>query len=201
MPPRFRTTLLSACLLLLACLAPSVSSAAKTGGTQSTGDNASAATGGVGPDDPRFKPPKKAKIVNGLAYAPKGAPKRVVRAIAAANEIVKMPYRYGGGHKPTFKDSGYDCSGSVSYALHGAGLLRSPLDSSSFMSWGLAGKGRWITVYTNPGHAFVMIAGLRFDTGFRDGNAPRNGSHPGSGPRWGKARPTSGFTARHPKGL
>jgi hypothetical protein len=192
--------LLSACLLLLACLAPSVSIAAKTGGTETGSDNASAATGGVGPDDPRFKPPKKAKIINGLAYAPKGAPQQVVKAIAAANEIVKMPYRYGGGHKPTFKDSGYDCSGSVSYALHGGGLLTSPLDSSSFMKWGLAGKGRWITVYTNPGHAFVMIAGLRFDTGFRD-NRVRRGTHPGSGPRWGKARPTSGFTARHPKGL
>jgi hypothetical protein len=201
MPPRFRTTLLSACLLLLACLVPSVSTAAKTGGASTGNDNASAATGGVGPDDPRFKPPKKAKIVNGLAYAPKGAPPQVVKAIAAANQIVRMPYRYGGGHNTSFKDSGYDCSGSVSFALHGAGLLRSPLDSSSFMHWGLAGKGRWITVYTNPGHAFMMIAGLRFDTGYRDGNAPRSGTYPGSGPRWGHARPTSGFSARHPKGL
>src|SRR3954470_614471 len=115
MPPRFRTTLLSACLLLLACLAPSVSTAAQTGGASSGNDNASAATGGVGPDDPRFQPAKKAKLINGIAYAPKGAPARVVNAIAAANEIVRMPYRYGGGHKPTFKDSAYDCSGSVSY--------------------------------------------------------------------------------------
>jgi hypothetical protein len=201
MPPRFRTTMLCACLLALACLAPSVSIAAKTGGSGAGSDNASAATGGVGPDDPRFKPPKKAKIIHGIAYAPKGAPPQVVKAIAAANKIVRMPYRYGGGHNTSFKDSGYDCSGSVSFALHGAGLLRSPLDSSSFMRWGLAGKGRWITVYTNPGHAFMMIAGLRFDTGYRDGNAPRNGTYPGSGPRWGHFRPTSGFSARHPKGL
>src|SRR3954466_3105791 len=201
MPPRFRTLLLSACLFALACLAPSLSIAAKTGGSASGTGNASAATGGVGPDDPRFKPPKKSKIINGLAYAPKGAPPQVVKAIAPANRIVRMPYRYGGGHNTTFKDSGYDCSGSVSLALHGGGLLRSPLDSSSFMHWGLAGKGRWITVYTNPGHAFMMIAGLRFDTGYRDGSAPRNGTYPGSGPRWGKGRPTSGFSARHPKGL
>jgi hypothetical protein len=200
MPPRFRTLLLSACLFCLACLAPSLSSAANTGGSGTGSDDASAATGGVGPDDPRFKPPKKAKLINGIAYAPKSAPPQVVNAIAAANEIVRMPYRYGGGHKPTFKDSGYDCSGSVSYALHGGGLLTSPLDSSSFMKWGLAGKGRWITVYTNPGHAFVMIAGLRFDTGFRD-NRARTGTYPGSGPRWGKARPVKGFAARHPKGL
>src|SRR3954452_1055187 len=130
MPPRFRTTLLSACMLLLACFVPSVSTAAKTGGASSGSDNVSAATGGVGPDDPRFQPPKKAKIIRGIAYAPKGAPPQVVNAIAAAKQMVRMPYRYGGGDKPSFKVSGYDCSGSVSFALHGAGLLRSPLDSS-----------------------------------------------------------------------
>jgi hypothetical protein len=199
MPPSFRTLLLSACLLALACLLPATALAAKTGGSGSS--NASAATGGIAPDDPRFKPPKRARLINGIAYAPKGAPPQVVSAIAAANEIVRMPYRYGGGHR-SFKDTGYDCSGSISYALHGGGLLNSPLDSSSFMKWGLAGKGRWITVYTNPGHAFVVIAGLRFDTGFRDNRtAPRDGTYPGSGPRWGKGRPTGGFSARHPKGL
>jgi hypothetical protein len=197
MPPRFRTTLLCACLLSLACLAPTGAHAAQTGGSGS----ASSPTGGVGPDDPRFKPPHHAKLVNGIAYAPSDAPPQVVNAIAAANEIVRMPYRYGGGHKPTFKDSAYDCSGSVSYALHGGGLLTSPLDSSSFMKWGLAGKGRWITVYTNPGHAFAMIAGLRFDTGFRDNRRAPSGIWPGSGPRWGHWRPTTGFSARHPKGL
>ena len=199
MPPRFRTLLLFACLLALACLLPSgavaqtQSDAAKRGAT--------ASTGGVSPDDPRFRPAKKAKLINGIAYPPKGAPKAVVNAINAANRIVRKPYRYGGGHA-SFEDSAYDCSGSVSYALHGGGLLKAPLDSSSFMRWGLPGKGRWITVYTNPGHAFVVIAGLRLDTGFRDNRSvPRDGTFPNSGPKWGKLRPTKGFTARHPKGL
>src|SRR4051795_8186869 len=152
MPPRSRTMLLCACLLLLACLAPASALAAKTGGASSSGsasgEDASAATGGVSPDDPRYKPPKKAKIIDGIAYPPKGAPPAVVNAINAANKIVRMPYRYGGGHR-SFKDSAYDCSGSVSFALHGGGLLTAPLDSSSFMKWGLGGRGRWITVYAN----------------------------------------------------
>jgi hypothetical protein len=202
MPPRFRTLLLAACLLALACVLPlSAVASGKPGGQTATDQNAQASTGGISPDDPRFKPPKKAKIIRGIAYAPKGAPRAVVKAINAANKIVRMPYRYGGGHKANFEDTAYDCSGSVSFALHGGGLLKSPLDSSSFMHWGQAGKGRWITVYTNPGHAFMMIAGLRFDTGYRDGSAPHDGTYPGSGPRWGHARPTSGFTARHPQGL
>jgi hypothetical protein len=196
MPPRLRTLLFCACLLALACLAPAGAHAATTGG-QTT--SANAPTGGVGPDDPRFKPPKKAKIVNGVAYAPAGAPAQVVNAINAANQIVRMPYRYGGGHQ-SFQDSAYDCSGSVSFALGGAGLITAPLDSSSFMSWGLPGKGRWITVYSNPGHAFAMIAGLRFDTGYRDRRVAK-GTAPGSGPRWGHYRPTDGFTPRHPNGL
>ena len=183
-------------------MVPAGAFAAKTGGTgTATGsDGASAATGGVGPDDPRYKPPHKAKLINGIAYAPKDAPPQVVNAIAAANQIVRMPYRWGGGHRANFKDSAYDCSGSVSFALHGAGLLTSPLDSSSFMHWGLAGKGRWITVYANGGHAFAMIAGLRFDTGFRDRKSAK-GAAPGSGPRWGYTRPTYGFKPRHPNGL
>ena len=198
MPPRLRTLLLCACLLALASLLPSGAGAATT---RVAKERATSATGGVSPNDPRFKPPKRGKIIDGIAYAPKGAPPQVVAAINAANEIVRKPYRYGGGHA-SFVDSGYDCSGSVSYALHGGNLLTSPLDSSSFMSWGQKGKGRWITVYTNPGHAFVVIAGLRFDTGFRDNRTvPRDGTFPNSGPRWGKPRPTGGFAARHPKGL
>ena len=100
-------------------------------------------------------------------------------------------HRYGGGHR-SFEDTAYDCSGSVSYALHGGGLLASPLPSTSFMRWGLPGRGAWITVYTNPGHAYAVIAGLRFDT-----------SGPGqSGPRWRKAaRISRFFKARHPLGL
>jgi hypothetical protein len=194
MPPSLRTTLLAACLFSgLVGLLPA-GAVASTGGTTSS----TRATGGVSPTDPRFAPAKKGKIVAGLAVPPAGAPPQVVSVINAANQIVRMPYRYGGGHQ-SFTDSAYDCSGSVSFALHGANFVASPLDSSSFMGWGLAGRGKWITVYTNPGHAFMMVAGLRFDTGFRDHRAP--GTFPGSGPRWGLARDTRGFSARHPNGF
>src|SRR5687768_15728778 len=111
--------------------------------------------GGVSPDDARFAPAKKAKIVNGYAIAPKSAPRRVKMAIDAANEIVDKPYRYGGGHA-SVNDDGYDCSGTVSYALIGAKLLKSPLDSTSFMGWGAKGAGKWISVYAHGGHAYVM---------------------------------------------
>jgi hypothetical protein len=194
MPLSLRTTLLAACLLSgLVCALPSAALAAN-GGTSGTAHQ----TGGVSPTDPRFAPTKKGKIVAGLAVPPAGAPPEVVNVINAANQIVRMPYRYGAGHQ-SFVDTAYDCSASVSYALHGANFLTAPLDSSSFMKWGLAGKGRWITVYTNPGHAFMMVAGLRFDTGYRDNTV--KGTFPGSGPRWGKARPTKGFSARHPNGF
>jgi peptidoglycan hydrolase-like protein with peptidoglycan-binding domain len=128
------------------------------------------------------------------AIAPDSAPQEVKDAIAAANRITDKPYRYGGGHG-SFEDSGYDCSGSVSYALHGGGLLRRPLDSTGFMSWGRAGRGEWITVYANSGHAYVVIAGLRFDTSAA-------GADGGKGPRWrNRARSSSGYTARHPAGF
>src|SRR5688572_10154523 len=133
-------------------------------------------------------PPSAARVIvpgdkavlleNGLAAAPADAPVAVQEAVFAANEIVGKPYRYGGGHR-RFKDTGYDCSGTVSYALNGADLLDSPLDSSSFMRWGERGKGEWITVYTNPGHAFVVIAGLRLDT-----SAAGERRSSGKGPRW-----------------
>jgi hypothetical protein len=113
---------------------------------------------------------------------------------------VRKPYIYGGGHK-SFISRGYDCSGSVSFALHGAGLLDTPMDSSDLMDWGDPGPGKWITVYTNPGHAFVVIAGMRFDTGFRDRIAKAKGAAPGSGPRWGGPRSTRGYHARHFFGL
>ena len=156
---------------------------------------ADARTGGAAAGKPvqDFGRPGKARLSRDgrTALPPPDAPARVRNAIAAANRITRKPYRYGGGHA-SFKDSGYDCSGTISFALHGARLLSSPLDSSSFMRWGQAGRGRWITVYTNPGHAYVLIAGLRFDT-----------SGPGEkGPRWRKtAARTSGFTARHPRGF
>jgi hypothetical protein len=141
-------------------------------------------------------PGYKAKIIHGVAYAPSLAPIQVQHAIWAGNQIRHMPYIYGGGHG-SFKDSGYDCSGSVSYVLHGGGLLSTPMDSTEFMSWGSGGRGHWITVYTNPGHAFIEIAGIRMDTSSEGDPHPA----PGSGPKW---RPlmtsTPGFAARHPAG-
>jgi hypothetical protein len=139
-------------------------------------------------------PGLKAKIIHGIAYAPSLAPIQVQRAIWAGNAIRLKPYVYGGGHAK-WRDVGYDCSGSVSYVLHAAGLLRVSHDSSDFMTWGQSGLGQWITVYTNPGHAFVEIAGIRLDTS-SEGD-PRAAS--GSGPRW---RPllgdTSSYIERHP---
>ncbi|GAC1320867.1 MAG: hypothetical protein NVSMB25_13850 [Thermoleophilaceae bacterium] len=127
------------------------------------------------------------------AIAPADAPPQVKAAIDAANRITNRPYRYGGGHG-RFEDSAYDCSGTVSYALHGAGLISQPMDSTEFMSWGSAGRGRWMTLYSNEGHVFAVIAGLRLDT-----SAAGSGE---SGPRWRpKPRSASGFTARHMLGF
>jgi hypothetical protein len=119
--------------------------------------------------------------------------------IEAANRLVEKPYVYGGGHKPYTArlDRGYDCSGAVSYALYGGRFLRSPLPSGALMDWGEEGTGEWITVYAHGGHAYVVVAGLRFDTSMHDPDAPG----PGSGPRWSKTlRRSSAFTARHPLG-
>jgi hypothetical protein len=144
-------------------------------------------------------------LPDGTAAAPADAPPQVQAAIWAANEIQDKPYKYGGGHR-RFRDSGYDCSGTVSYALHGADLLASPLDSSSFMRWGERGRGLWITVYTNPGHAYVVIAGLRLDTSVA-ASATRKVARrfPKSlerGPRWrATQRSSRGYRARHPLGL
>jgi putative peptidoglycan binding protein len=129
---------------------------------------------------------------DGRAIAPASAPQEVKDAIAAANRIVGKPYKYGGGHA-RWEDSGYDCSGAMSYALHGAGLVNRPRTSGDFMRWGRAGKGSWITVYAHGGHGFLVIAGLRFDTGWNNA---------GKGPRWSEEmRPTDGYTVRHPGGL
>ena len=118
-------------------------------------------------------------------------PAAVGNAIAAADRIAGHPYRYGGGHR-SFSDSGYDCSGSVSYVLHGAGRLGSPLDSRRLMTYGEPGPGRWITVYANPGHAFMVINGRRYDTTGRSS----------SGSRWQpENRSTAGYAVRHPPGL
>jgi peptidoglycan hydrolase-like protein with peptidoglycan-binding domain len=146
--------------------------------------------GGATPADPVGVPGEKAVLnPDGTATAPASAPPEVHAIIAAGNEIATKPYKYGGGHG-RWKDSGYDCSGSVSYALHGAGLLDSAMPSSGFMRWGERGEGEWVTIYANGGHMYMVVAGLRFDT---------SGAKPS---RWQtKMRSSSGFTVRHPPGL
>jgi peptidoglycan hydrolase-like protein with peptidoglycan-binding domain len=135
--------------------------------------------------------PKAALTKEGLAIPPASAPQAVKDVIEAGNRIAAKPYRYGGGHGK-WEDSGYDCSGSVSYALHGGDLLDSPMPSGSFTRWGQAGKGEWITIYAHGGHIYMVVAGLRFDT---SGRAQ-------TGSRWQtEMRSPSGFTVRHPKGL
>jgi cell wall-associated NlpC family hydrolase len=122
---------------------------------------------------------------------PESMPVEVDEIIAAADEIATKPYKYGGGHG-RWRDSGYDCSGSISYALHGAGLLDSPLDSTGFMSWGEPGKGKWVTIYANAGHAYMVVNGRRFDTS----------SSKRSGTRWSDTmRSARGYRVRHPEGL
>jgi cell wall-associated NlpC family hydrolase len=129
---------------------------------------------------------------DGLARAPGNAPEAVRAVIAGGNAIADFPYIWGGGHG-SFEDSGYDCSGSVSYALAAGGLLDRPLASGPLMDYGEPGRGKWITIYSNPGHVFMVVAGLRFDTSGRGG--PR-------GSRWQAApRSFKGFVARHPPGL
>jgi peptidoglycan hydrolase-like protein with peptidoglycan-binding domain len=128
---------------------------------------------------------------DGLAVAPESAPDQVKAIIEAGNAIATKPYKYGGGHG-RWNDSGYDCSGSLSYVLHAAGLLNRALDSTEFMSWGEAGRGTWVTIRTNPGHAYMIVAGLRFDT-----SARRQ-----TGSRWSEQmRSARGFRGRHPEGL
>jgi septal ring factor EnvC (AmiA/AmiB activator) len=129
-------------------------------------------------------------ITESEASAPASAPQAVKEVVSAANSIATTPYIWGGGHG-SFESSGYDCSGSVSFALHGAGLLESPLDSTGLSTWGEPGPGRWITVYANAGHAWMVVAGISFDTSG------------GAGPRWHDpwASSPEGFVARHPAGL
>jgi cell wall-associated NlpC family hydrolase len=128
---------------------------------------------------------------DGLAVAPLGAPPLVQAVIAAGNQIARLPYRYGGGHA-TWIDTAYDCSASISFAFAAAGMISAPMVSGELAQWGEAGPGRWITIYANGGHAFMEVAGLRFDTsGLRQ-----------TGSRWQTAsRGTGGFTVRHPPGL
>ena len=137
-------------------------------------------------------PVEKAYIgADGLAVAPASAPEAVKAIIAAGNEIATKPYKYGGGHG-RWRDSGYDCSGSISYVLHAAGLLDTALDSSGFMRYGERGRGAWVTIRSNPGHAYMIVAGLRFDTSARRA----------SGNRWSEEmRSARGYRGRHPEGL
>jgi len=164
---------------LEAKLAAEAAAAARAAATQSSGTTGSTRVGGL------------AINTGGMVQPPPGAPAAVAQVIAAGNAIATLPYVWGGGHG-SFHASGYDCSGSVSYALAAAGLLSSPLDSTGFESWGEPGPGKWITVYANAGHAFMVVAGWRFDTvALAEG-----------GTRWSQTMTsTAGFVARHPSGL
>ena len=164
---------------LEAKLAAEAAAAARAAATQSSGTTGSTRVGGL------------AINTGGMVQPPPGAPAAVAQVIAAGNAIATLPYVWGGGHG-SFHASGYDCSGSVSYALAAAGLLSSPLDSTGFESWGEPGPGKWITVYANAGHAFMVVAGWRFDTvALAEG-----------GTRWSQTMTsTAGFVARHPAGL
>jgi cell wall-associated NlpC family hydrolase len=140
-------------------------------------------------------PGSLARYVNGLAAAPMSAPAAVQNIIWAGDQLVGLPYIFGGGHA-SFVSPGYDCSGTVSFALHGAALLTSPEDSSEFEVWGSHGVGRWITIFSNPGHAYMTVAGLRLDTSAADDPTAEQG------PRWRPLRQgNEGFTIRHPLGL
>ena len=153
---------------------------------------ASAAEGGDSGGEPAQPAPEKGYVdSNGLAVAPGSAPAEVKEIIAAGNRIATKPYKYGGGHA-RWNDTGYDCSGSVSYVLHAAGLLTRALDSTGFMSYGDRGRGTWITIRTNPSHAYMIVAGLRFDTSARAQ----------TGSRWTEQmRSASGYRGRHPEGF
>jgi hypothetical protein len=173
-------------LLLIASLAAAVPAMAQTGGTGAPGavttSSAPSGTAQLQPD--------------GTALAPANAPKPVRKAIAAANKIHSRPYIWGGGHR-SFKSKGYDCSGAVSYVLHAAGILRSPMASGPLMRWGSPGIGQWITVYANSTHAWMTVAGLRFDT-----SSAGESLNQGSGPRWRvNMRAGTGYAARFYPGL
>ncbi len=159
-----------------------------------SGDGMSSATGPtVRPE--LLVPGSTARFVNGLAAAPMNAPATVQQMIWAGNEIIGLPYIYGGGHA-SFTAHGYDCSATVSFALHGASLLSTPEDSSEFESWGSHGPGRWVAIFANPGHAYMTVAGLRLDTSAADDPAGLQG------PRWRPLRTgNSGYRVRHPLGL
>ena len=185
-----RRRLAVAGITLVSMLAVAVPAAAQTGGSGPPGGTTTTTTAPAAP----VGPPGRAKLrKDGTALAPADAPANIQAAIAAANAIHTFPYRWGGGHR-SFTDSGYDCSGAVSYVLHAAGLLASPMPSGPLAaSWGVPGKGRWITVYANASHAYMVVAGLRFDT-----SAVGERLNQGSGPRWRHTkRKARGYTGKY----
>ena len=138
-----------------------------------------------------FESGRTALLKDGLAYAPRNAPTAVKRAIAAGNRLQGKPYKWGGGHG-RMQDSGYDCSGTVSYVLREAGLMKGSIPSRSYFGYGKKGEGKWITIYTRKGHVFMTVAGLRLDTGGPGGE---------SGPLWKpEIRQVRGHVMRHPAG-
>lgn len=160
------------------------------------GASAACRTGGLAPAEVDIcTPTAKAKLLaGGELIPPASAPPRVKAVIAAANKIRTKPYIWGGGHA-SFASAGYDCSGSVSFALHGGKFLESPLPSGPLESWGEEGEGRWITVYANAGHAYMTVAGFRFDTAGDEGIDE-------TGPRWhSELLSNEGYVARHPTGF
>ena len=173
--------------------------------TESAADTAKPALGGASAPLPRGSRSKTrgssptgdaaisgAEVLeNGIALPPIESPEAVHQIIEAGNSIARTPYLWGGGHGK-WLDKGYDCSGSISYALASAGLLNAPLDSGRLMGWGKPGPGKWVTIYTNPTHVYMVVAGVRFDT---------SGTRV-TGSRWQRSmRPGGGFVARHPEGL
>jgi hypothetical protein len=185
LPVRGRAVMMTALIaLLVGVLFAATDASAQSAGT----------TGGFSSEPPPAPEPaaKIAMAPDGrTAVAPAGAPEAVVKAVAAANQTTHKPYKWGGGHG-RWRDSGYDCSGAVSYVLHAAGLLRTSRDSSGLMSYGWKGDGQWITIYAHGGHAYMEIAGLRFDTSGRGEDGPRWRPEPRSG---------RGFVKRHPSRL
>lgn len=197
-----RRTVVAFVLATLVVVLPSRAQASTTGGTSYPTSSPRGATAAQAPTATSTAPasttapaatatPIATVGTDGLAVAPAGAPAEVVALIAAGNAIASLPYKYGGGHK-SFEDRAYDCSGSVSFALHGAGLLDETLDSTGLARWGEAGPGAWITIYANKTHTYLIVAGLRFDTsGQKKANT-----------RWQAApRSSRGFKVRHPAEL
>jgi cell wall-associated NlpC family hydrolase len=184
-------------VLFAASLIGAVPASAQTGGSGPPGSTTTTTTTDPTTTTAPSAPGGTAQLQpDGTALAPANAPTPVRKAIAAANKIHTRPYIWGGGHR-SFKSRGYDCSGAVSYVLHAAGLLPSPLASGPLMSWGSPGVGSWITVYANRTHAWMTIAGLRYDT-----SSSGESLNQGSGPRWRTSmRAGTGYAARFYPGL